>query len=286
MECIYHTEKYRSLDGSTCMLISSKFSDFYFKVPSFVTFPNGEAIPLTKICTKAFKLSQRVSIVEFQDDSNVEVLEKNSLNIRLLRKINIPSSIKYIGHNAIPFHQMKSLTLSPQLENFFMSDKAVYQLHPSCLLYYDTRKGHVTIRESIEIIGSYAFYFLPLSNVIIPSSVIAIDQRAFSGCGSLKHVRFASDSRLTVIGGAAFQESGIVDFFIPKSVKIISNRAFHNCANLKKIKFHSESLVTDLDSRFIGGQMTSLQKLVIPNRILSLIPISGIYLQKDLIHVK
>lgn len=167
-----------------------------------------------------------------------------------------------------------------------MDGKAVYQLHPSCLLCYNTRKSHVKIRESIEIIGAYSFYFLPLRHVIIPSSVIVIDQRAFSGCGALKHVRFAPDSKLTVIGVTAFQESGIIDFFVPKSVKIIKNRAFHNCGNLKKIKFHNESLVTDLDSGFIGEQMTSLQKLVMPNRVLSLIPISGIYLQEDLIHVK
>lgn len=95
-----------------------------------------------------------------------------------LSKINIPNSVKYISGSA--FAGAGRLN-SENVEGFFLD---------------------VDLPDTIQYIGTQAFYYSGLKKIIIPDSVLTIGDRAFHYCGGLESVVIGSG--ITDIGGSAF----------------------------------------------------------------------------------
>lgn len=75
-----------------------------------------------------------------------------------------------------------------------------------------------------------------MKEVYISSSVETIKFNAFSGCCSLEHVLFDSNSNLTTIDFYAFENcSSLQEIEIPPSVQSIKRFAFKDCKSLKNI---------------------------------------------------
>ena len=64
-----------------------------------------------------------------------------------------------------------------------------------------------------------------------------LGDHTFFNCKELKHVTFASGSRLEAIGTYCFFKSGLEEIAIPNSVAIIGDHAFSSCKNLRKVSF-------------------------------------------------
>ena len=87
--------------------------------------------------------------------------------------------------------------------------------------------GEYAVEEGTRLIADYAFYTCEgLTNVTIPSSVIAICDNAFADCRNLSQVDFGNNSRLITIGGCAFKNTGLTSIEIPASVRTIELEAF------------------------------------------------------------
>jgi hypothetical protein len=70
-----------------------------------------------------------------------------------------------------------------------------------------------------------------LINVVVPDSVIAIGDWAFSQCSGLTSVTIGN--RVTTIGDSAFGAcSGLTSVVVPDSVNTIGDSAFSDCSNL------------------------------------------------------
>lgn len=75
-----------------------------------------------------------------------------------------------------------------------------------------------------------------LNKVIIPNSIIIIEEAAFAGCSNLFEVKFESDSKLSTINKEAFKGcSSLKTISLPKSIASIGEGVFNGCSNLEEI---------------------------------------------------
>ena len=94
----------------------------------------------------------------------------------------------------------------------------------------------VTLQEGLVHIGKGAFYNCNniIGGLVIPDSVIAIGDSAFSGCGQL--VSLEIGGRVVVIGDYAFLGCGFAgDITVPSSVKTIGSGAFDGCWSIESM---------------------------------------------------
>lgn len=108
----------------------------------------------------------------------------------------------------------------------------------------NTKITSVVLPETIEIIGSRAFYGCTnLKSVIIPNSATSKTARSttastveswFDGCTKLHKVTLGTG--LTEIGKALFRNcSSLINVVIPENVTSINNEAFNGCTSLSSI---------------------------------------------------
>ena len=82
----------------------------------------------------------------------------------------------------------------------------------------------ITFPNSIESIGGYAFYESPLTEIILPDSVVDIGEGAFENCKNLTSVKLSKNTKC--IGPRSFAKTGITSIEIPNSVNYIGTIAF------------------------------------------------------------
>ena len=106
---------------------------------------------------------------------------------------------------------------------------------------------HITIEDSVERIGDYAFaHFTALEDVVLGKSVAEIGKEAFYGCESLERVTCRSDSKLRTIKENAFTNcSSLESFKLGSSIKSIGDEAFKSCISLEEIEIPSNVKIGD-----------------------------------------
>ena len=103
----------------------------------------------------------------------------------------------------------------------------------------------LSIVNGIFKIPYSAFYnFRKLSFVFLPE-VLMIDDYAFCGCSSLRHVTIPNS--VTSIGGRAFYNcSNLISVTIPNSVTNIGEYAFWGCSSLTSVTIsHSTKVASN-----------------------------------------
>lgn len=98
-------------------------------------------------------------------------------------------------------------------------------------------------KQPVEVIGAGCFENLSgVTTIILPSSVTAIEDSAFSGCTDLRGVCIPNATK--TIGKYAFRDcSNLEAVYIPTALEYIGEDAFLNCYNLLFIFYnglHSE----------------------------------------------
>lgn len=122
---------------------------------------------------------------------------------------------------------------------------------------YD-KENHVLIKN----VGAES---LPggLESVTLPLRAERIEDGAFSGCASLKEIRFP-DSLIEIGHSAFFGCTGLKTVTLPESLEHLGQQAFEGCSNLEEAYIHAE-LVT-MDTFSTGGAFTLCPKLTIFGR--------------------
>ena len=114
----------------------------------------------------------------------------------------------------------------------------------------------------INRIGAKAFAGKPLTSVVIPMGVAAIDEQAFMGCSFLKTVTLPNT--LANLGRRAFFNCFLLEKInIPISLLVIEDGAFFNCRGLKEIALPDN--VKSLGSRAFSGCL-GLEKVSVSRR--------------------
>ncbi|MBE6343270.1 MAG: T9SS type A sorting domain-containing protein [Lentimicrobiaceae bacterium] len=162
-----------------------------------VTIPNS----VETLGHYAFSDCDKLNVVTFEEGCKLTVLNSNVFSYTALTEIEIPNSVTTIGEYA--FCYCKSL-------------------------------GNVTIPNSVERIGQYAFQQTALVNVNIPNSVTTIDRYAFGNCTALKTISIpnsVTSMGVYVFGSCSSLESAI----LPKNITSLSNGIFAYCSKLATI---------------------------------------------------
>ncbi len=104
--------------------------------------------------------------------------------------------------------------------------------------------SRVVIPEGVEKIGAYAFANLTaLEEVVLPSTLEAIEYGAFFGCSSLQKISFSGENNLKIINQNAFESCDLQDTLDLSAVCTISDFAFAGNQDLEGI-ITSDSLLS------------------------------------------
>lgn len=119
--------------------------------------------------------------------------------------------------------------------------------------------------EGIETIPSgFAYRLTRLENIIFPSTLIKIGEKAFTSCRNLKHVDLPAS--LKVISTQAFSQTSLQEITLPEGLTTIDDQAFAFCEELKSINI-PDSVTSIGDSAF--DSCTGLVSAKIPAELTS-----------------
>ena len=124
------------------------------------------------------------------------------------------------------------------------------------LVGWEATKGKIKIPDGVTIIGNNAFRRRgEITRVVIPSSVLTIEEYAFYNCSSLSDVEFKGDGLKTIEMGAFTGCTSLTSITVPDSVVSIDVNAFSNCNNLTSVSATGEWEILNLfsgDTTYVG----------------------------------
>lgn len=114
----------------------------------------------------------------------------------------------------------------------------ITRLGRSALSYFD-EIDTITLPNTLTSIGPYSICIDNGGNgtwdtLILPDSVVTIEESAFRGCSALHNITIPS-SVITIGDGAFANCFHLEEITIPGSISVINERMFSSCANLKKV---------------------------------------------------
>ena len=179
-------------------------------------------------------------------DTLVNISGDTFYNSASLKKVNIPKNVKFIGNN--PFAGCPNIEVINESPYFNLVDGILYNRDFTRLIYYPISKkdDRYEIKEGCRILGKHSFYLCDnLKEVVIPSSIIKLENNPFSGCNQITlnnkspyyHVEDSViyDRDYSSVIGCL--NSIDTDCLVLKDVKRICRNSFWNCKGIRKIVF-------------------------------------------------
>ena len=165
-------------------------------------------------------------------------------NCTNLKRVNIPKNVKYIGNN--PFAGCPNIEITNESSYFNLADGVLYNNDFTRLIYYPISKkdDKYKIIDGCKILGKHSFYLCDnLEKIVIPTSVIKLENNPFSGCSKLKLINNSPFYHIcddviydkdysSVIGCLNSIDTNCL---VLKDVKRICRNSFWNCKGIKKI---------------------------------------------------
>ena len=157
---------------------------------------------------------------------------------------------------------MRKFTKYPATRIVGAADSSQFEIEGTVLLKYHGPGGHVVIPEGVTEIGRWAFYYMSVTSVKFPKSLVKLGERAFYGCDGLTRLNLPSSVR--IIGELSFARTGLTSVVIPEGVIELGRGAFASCSNLTTVKLPT-SLKVIGDCAFQGCD--SLTAINVPKGI-------------------
>lgn len=177
-------------------------------------------------------------------ESLVNISGDTFYNSTNLKKVNIPKNVKFMGNN--PFAGCPNIVVTNETPYFNLVNGVLYNRDFTRLIYYPISKkdDRYEIKEGCRILGKHSFYLCDnLKEVVIPSSIIKLENNPFSGCTEINLINRSEfyhiddsviydKNYLSVIGCL---NSIDTDCLVLKDVKRICRNSFWNCKGIRKI---------------------------------------------------
>ena len=214
-------------------------------------------------------LSQYVSIesLTFAEDSKLETIGAYAFNgNHLLKKVVLPDNVSEIGAGAFSWCiAIEEIVLPAALKT----------LHNDTFYGLRNLKRFV-MQEGLEIIERNAVSCevggdnWNLTELIIPSTVQAIHDKAFAGMHGLQTVTFAEGSRLGTLGENVFLDcESLQSITLPSTVTALGSGLFDGCCSLKNVDMSACVYLTDLSSRMFRN-CTSVETMLLPPNLVTI----------------
>jgi len=160
--------------------------------------------------------------------------------------------------------EIKVADTNPYFQNYdgmiLSKDGTVLEQVPS------KRTGKLIVPEGIKEIAGYACEFSNISEVVVPDSVIKINNSAFDRCYKLEKIIMSSN--ITELETAVFMDcKALKEIEIPEGVKKIGANAFLGCSSMKNIKIPES--VTKMEMQAFAN-CDNLKSIIIPESITSM----------------
>ena len=179
-----------------------------------------------------------------------------------LTTIKIPDSVVYMSGAFFECSNLEQVTLSPntsydnmtfeacvKLPESYKNSEATYEqvgdfkIYRGELVSYTGRDSHVTVPDSVVMIGQRAFQgCTTVKSVDIGKNVVAVDTGAFSGCTNLESVTF-HDSVVYI--GEAFSALARHTSINHGNTGGVETTLYTPCAKLKEIKNYPDKTFND-----------------------------------------
>ena len=143
------------------------------------------------------KIGENFSDVEIPHDSKLEIIEDSAFMCCIFDSFNIPQFVTKIGNNL--FDSCLNLT--------YLSISEYLNI-----VQFESDSQLLSIGE--RSLSHSSFY-----EIVIPASVIKIEESAFARCGKLQKVDFEKGSKLQNIGKHAFSFTLLFDLTFPEELK-------------------------------------------------------------------
>ncbi len=175
-----------------------------------------------------------------------------------LAEFVVPETVEAIGAYAFgSCTSLSSVTLNEGLQQIGYSafSKARLGNGYPCI-------SEITLPESLEYIGDYAFKNLSVNKITIPAGVKEIRDNAFE---SSKISELTLNEGLEIIGNSAFFGcTSLENIDFPDTVNQIGNYAFEGCENIKSIEI--PPLLTEISKGAFCG-ILGIESIVIPSTV-------------------
>lgn len=242
-ECESRLDNYNLYNSSYIIsddfIVKAGVATKYTGNKSIVVVPEG----VTELAPCLFWDNQVIEEV-ILPDTLVNISGDTFYNSSNLRKVNIPKNVKFMGNN--PFAGCPNIEVINESPYFNFVDGILYNRDFTRLIYYPISKkdDRYEIKEGCRILGKHSFYLCDnLKEVVIPSSIIKLENNPFSGCTKINLVNKSDyyhidDSVIydkdysSVIGCL---NSINTDCLVLKDVKRICRNSFWNCKGIRKI---------------------------------------------------
>lgn len=242
-ECESRLDNYNLYNSSYIIsddfIVKAGVATKYTGNKSIVVVPEG----VTELAPCLFWDNQVIEEV-ILPDTLVNISGDTFYNSSNLRKVNIPKNVKFMGNN--PFAGCPNIEVINESPYFNFVDGILYNRDFTRLIYYPISKkdDRYEIKEGCRILGKHSFYLCDnLKEVVIPSSIIKLENNPFSGCTKINLVNKSDyyhidDSVIydkdysSVIGCL---NSINTDCLVLKDVKRICRNSFWNCKGSRKI---------------------------------------------------
>lgn len=219
-----------------------------------IKFSNDYSNPLIYAKNFYIKENDKYQKVQFESiiipNGEEKILNYSFLNLRTLKEITIPKSIKKIGIGVFSgcsalqdvyycgtLEDWCNITFMDEDSNPFSYAENFYILENNNF----KKVCELDIPTSVIKIGKYQFFgFSNITKIMIPDSVKSIGEFAFSDCCKIKEI------------------------IIPKNLKSISQGMFERCTSLEKVDISDNTLEID-DCAF--GFCESLKRINISKNI-------------------
>ncbi|MBQ7383303.1 MAG: leucine-rich repeat domain-containing protein [Clostridia bacterium] len=206
-----------------------------------------------------FMIVSLISCKKIVQDSNSNT-EEGSNEHTTSESSNSTSSETPENSGDIPVNGLK-FKLNEDKKSYCVTGYYTFAQNPS------TDQHKVIIPEThsnlpVISIDNEAFAYTPLEEIVIPSSIVHIGERAFRECRQLKSVVIPSS--ITSWGMEAFWGAGLETVTLSQGLTTISEGAFSNCKNLKSITI-PDSVEIIGDSAFANCFLPT--ELIIPDSV-------------------
>ena len=207
---------------------------------------------VTAIGADAFENCWNLNEVTLPD--TVTKIEQYAFAYSGLQSINIPDSVTTIENGAFTeaFH-VSSIRISDSHPYFAVRNNALIRKSDMALLkYIGQEKGPYEIEKGITTISKSAFDNGSITAVVIPDSVTAIEDHAFSYTEDLKEVTIPDS--VTFFGTQVFFRSGITALKIPAGLTDFGDGCFDWCLNLKSVEVDPANPVYEMRDNLLVGK--------------------------------